>query len=178
MDGKYSLGDLWRDVRGDLRCCGGGSWLGAVSSLLWGTAFQLLWTYRLSRWLVVRRLGVFCAGLRWLQYVLAGSEISPRASLGHGVHLPHPGGIVIGEGVVIEDGAWIFQQVTIGSHGRTGEEVRYPVIGREARIYAGAKVLGGVRVGAGAVVGANSVVLHDVPEGATVVGAPARIISS
>jgi acetyltransferase-like isoleucine patch superfamily enzyme len=34
----------------------------------------------------------------------------------------------------------------------------------------------GVRIGRGAVVGANSVVTHDVPAGAVVVGAPARVI--
>jgi len=39
----------------------------------------------------------------------------------------------------------------------------------------GAKVIGPVRIGAGATIGANSVVLDDVPAGATVVGAPARV---
>ena len=41
-------------------------------------------------------------------------------------------------------------------------------------IGSGAQVLGPIEVGAGAKVGANSVVTKDVPEGATVVGIPAR----
>src|SRR6185503_16680288 len=40
----------------------------------------------------------------------------------------------------------------------------------------GAIVLSGVRIGKGAVVGAGSVVTRDVPAGAVVAGAPARVI--
>ena len=43
-------------------------------------------------------------------------------------------------------------------------------------IGAGAKILGTVSLGNGAKVGANAVVLEDVPEGATVVGIPARVV--
>lgn len=56
---------------------------------------------------------------------------------------------ISGEGIVIEDGAWIG---------------------------AGAAILDGVRVGRGAVVGANAVVTKDVPPHAVVVGSPARVI--
>lgn len=41
---------------------------------------------------------------------------------------------------------------------------------------AGAKVLGPFVVGANAKIGSNSVVIREVPEGATVVGIPGRII--
>jgi acetyltransferase-like isoleucine patch superfamily enzyme len=41
----------------------------------------------------------------------------------------------------------------------------------------GAIVLDGVRIGKGAVVGAGAVVTHDVPDGAIVVGAPARVVN-
>lgn len=53
--------------------------------------------------------------------------------------------------VVIDDGAWLGQNVV---------------------------VCPGVRIGKGAVVGANSVVLSDVPDNAVAVGAPARIVRS
>jgi serine O-acetyltransferase len=36
--------------------------------------------------------------------------------------------------------------------------------------------LGGIRVGNDVTIGANAVVIHDVPDGATVVGIPARVI--
>ncbi len=41
---------------------------------------------------------------------------------------------------------------------------------------AGAKILGPITVGARAKVGSNAVVVKDVPEGATAVGIPARIL--
>ncbi len=39
-----------------------------------------------------------------------------------------------------------------------------------------ATIMAGIRIGKAAVIGAGSVVIHDVPDGATVVGNPARII--
>lgn len=56
---------------------------------------------------------------------------------------------ISGEGIVIEDGAWIG---------------------------AGAAVLDGVRVGRGAVIGANAVVTRDVPPSSVVVGVPGRVV--
>jgi serine O-acetyltransferase len=44
------------------------------------------------------------------------------------------------------------------------------------RIGAGAKVLGSINIGDNVRIGANAVVLTDIPEGATAVGVPARII--
>lgn len=56
---------------------------------------------------------------------------------------------ISGQGIVIEDGAWIG---------------------------AGAAVLDGVRIGRGAVVGANAVVTRDVPPRSVAVGVPARVV--
>lgn len=169
---------MWREIRSDLRQQGGGTWLGAVAAFLWNPAFQLLFFYRLRRWAHTRRWRVLGGLFRWLQYAVAASDISPQAILGTALHLPHPTGIVIGAGAVVEDQVWIFQQVTIGSHGRAGDEKGYPVIGRGARLYAGCKILGGIRVGEEAVVGANAVVLADVPAGKTAVGIPARVLEA
>ncbi len=45
-----------------------------------------------------------------------------------------------------------------------------------ASIGSNVTVLGGITIGEGALVGAGSVVTKDVPEGATVIGVPARIV--
>ncbi|MCK1653197.1 hypothetical protein IVA88_17400 [Bradyrhizobium sp. 149] len=102
--------------------------------------------------------------------------MSPAARLGAGLCLPHPVGIVIGEGSVIGNDVTIYQGVTLG---RASHDVdAYPSIDDGAVIYAGATLLGPIRIGRNAIVAAHSVVLSDVPDFATVVGAPARIVGS
>jgi serine O-acetyltransferase len=90
-----------------------------------------------------------------------------------GVYLVH-GQVVIDGFVEIRSGAVIGPFVTIGL--RAGEFAG-PTIEPNVSVGTGAKVLGRLRVGAGAHIGANAVVLDDVPDGATVVGAPARPVS-
>lgn len=104
--------------------------------------------------------------------VLTSSDIDPNATLGKGLKLPHPNGVVVHANVVIGDDCLIMQQVTIGQLA----EGSVPVIGSDVYIGAGAKVLGRVQVGDRARVGANAVVLNDVPADSTAVGMPARIV--
>jgi serine O-acetyltransferase len=89
-----------------------------------------------------------------------------------GVYIVH--GQVVVDGIVeVHAGAVLFPWVTIGL---IGPELTGPTIGPNAQIGTGARVLGKLRVGADARVGANAVVLDDVPDGATVVGIPARVV--
>jgi serine O-acetyltransferase len=90
-----------------------------------------------------------------------------------GIYVIH-GQVVIDGLVEIGEGAVIAPFVTIGL--RAGD-VRGATIGRDVSIGTGAKIVGPVTIGSGACVGANAVVVDDVPEGATVVGAPARPVS-
>ena len=53
---------------------------------------------------------------------------------------------------------------------------RHPTLGNNVVVGAGAKVLGPFEVGDNAKIGSNAVVTKQVPEGATVVGIPGRII--
>ena len=49
---------------------------------------------------------------------------------------------------------------------------------RRASIGSNATILAGITIGENAIVGAGAVVTHDVPDYATVVGVPAKIINS
>jgi serine O-acetyltransferase len=106
--------------------------------------------------------------------------ITGQVSIGDPV-LVHPGlcllhGQVVIDGFVeVHPGVVISPFVTIGLQ---PSDIAGPTIEREVRIGTGAKVLGPITVGAAAVIGANSVVLDDVPEGATVVGAPASPVAA
>lgn len=87
-----------------------------------------------------------------------------------GIYLLH-GQVVIDGLTEVHSGVTIAPFVTLGlRHG----EIVGPTIGPHAQIGSGAKVVGRVTVGARAQIGANAVVLEDVPEGATVVGVPAK----
>jgi serine O-acetyltransferase len=90
------------------------------------------------------------------------------------VHFGHNGmGTVLDYRCIIGDNVRIDQHVTIGIR---WDEDAAPIIGNNVRIGAGAKVLGKIRIGDNARIGANAVVLTDVPDNATAVGVPARII--
>ena len=103
-----------------------------------------------------------------------GAEIAIGATIGDGLYIPHPYGIVLGVCTVGED-VTILQTVTVGARGAT--DPGGAVIGRGSYLSAGAVLVGPITLGEGAVVGANAVVLTDVPAAATAVGIPARIVA-
>lgn len=89
--------------------------------------------------------------------------------------MPHGlNGIVISDRAVVGKNVTILQQVTIGVK-EFGKGA--PIIGDGCLIGAGAKVIGDIKIGNNVKIGANAVVLCDVPDNATVVGNPGRIIT-
>lgn len=106
----------------------------------------------------------------------SGCFISLECHIGPGFELPHPTGIVIGDGVRIGAGVSIYQSVTLGR--RDASDADYPELGDGVILYAGAVILGPVKLGDRARVGANSVVTRNVIADATVVGAPAKMIEA
>ena len=99
--------------------------------------------------------------------IVTGAEIGLTTDIGGGLLLTHPNGVVIHPTASIGPNCLILQQVTITANVKIGGHVD---------IGAGAKILNGVTIGNNAKIGANAVVLCNVPEGATAVGVPARII--
>jgi serine O-acetyltransferase len=115
--------------------------------------------------------------LPWLAHrmamQIAGVAIGDPVLVRPGVYLLH-GQVVIDGIAEIESGAVIGPFVTIGLRAGNFDG---PRIGRNVQIGTGAKIIGPVRIGAGARIGANAVVVDDVPEETTVVGAPARPVT-
>ena len=104
-----------------------------------------------------------------------GIEIHPGATIGKRLVIDHGMGIVIGETTEIGDDCLIYQGVTLGGTGKdTGK--RHPTIGNNVLIGCGAKVLGPFKVGDNSRVAANAVVLSEIPEDCTAVGAPGRVV--
>ena len=84
-------------------------------------------------------------------------------------------GIVIGETAEVGDDCLIYHGVTLGGTGKD-QGKRHPTIGNNVLLSTGSKVLGPFKVGDGARIAANAVVLKEVPEDATAVGVPARVV--
>ncbi len=106
---------------------------------------------------------------------ITGIEIHPGAQIGKRCFIDHGMAVVIGETTEVGDDCTIYQGVTLGG---TGKDVgkRHPTIGNGVVVATGAKVLGPFKVGDNSKIGAGSVVLHEVPEGCTVVGIPGKIV--
>lgn len=103
--------------------------------------------------------------------------------------------VVVGDRVTIKSGVQLWDGLRVGDDVFIGPNAtftndRHPRSGNRGfqclpttlesgcSVGAGAVILPGVRIGRRAVVGAGAVVTKDVPDGATVVGNPARILES
>jgi serine O-acetyltransferase len=86
-------------------------------------------------------------------------------------------GVVIGETAEIGDDCTLYHGVTLGGTS-WNKGKRHPTLKPGVVIGAGAKILGPITLGANARIGSNAVVVKDVPDGATAVGIPARILDS
>jgi len=89
-------------------------------------------------------------------------------------------GARVGYNVILNTGCSIDHHCQIGNHAHVAPGARLGgnvVIAEGALIGMGAIVLPGCSVGAWSRVSAGAVVNHDVPEGVTAVGAPARVIT-
>lgn len=136
--------------------------------------FHALLHHRFAHWLW--QSGWLIAG-RFVSHigrVLTGIEIHPGARIGRRVFIDHGMGVVIGETAEVGDDVTLYQGVTLGGTSLTRGAKRHPTIGNGVIVSSGAQVLGPFRVGDGARIGAQAVVLSEVPDGATMVGIPAR----
>ncbi|WP_194756498.1 serine O-acetyltransferase [Aliidiomarina indica] len=127
-----------------------------------------LWNWRL-KWLA-RWISTFS---RWI----TGVEIHPGAKIGRRFFIDHGMGVVIGETAEIGDDCTLYHGVTLGGTSwKAGK--RHPTLANGVVIGAGAKVLGPLHIGEHARIGSNAVVVKDVPDGATVIGIPGRVVAT
>jgi serine O-acetyltransferase len=150
------------------------------------TRWEILTTYPGIHAVMMHRLShaLWNGGFKWparllsnVARLLTGIEIHPGAQIGRRFFIDHGMGVVIGETAVIGDDCTLYHGVTLG--GTTWEKgKRHPTLLDDVVVGAGAKVLGPIEIGRGARIGSNAVVVKSVPEGATVVGVPGRLIEA
>jgi len=103
-----------------------------------------------------------------------GIHLPRGASIGPGLRIYHFGGIMISSSAIIGSNCTLRHNVCIGSRYAVDDA---PQIGDNVEFGVGAVVIGRIRVGNNVRIGANAVVLENVPDNATAVGVPARLVS-
>ena len=98
----------------------------------------------------------------------------PLNVFGPGLSIAHYGSIVVNNKARIDKNCRIQECVNIGA---TNGSAKAPIIGKNCFIGTGAKIIGDIKVGDDVCIGAGAVVVKDVPDGVTVGGVPAKIIS-
>lgn len=145
--------------------------------------FHAILIHRVAHFLWRLRLCFVARFLAWIGRFLTQIEIHPAAHLGRRLVIDHGSGLVIGETAHIGDDVTLYHGVTLGgiapavNSGLQKGRKRHPTLGDGVIVGAGAQILGAVTIGKNARIGAGSVVVVNVPEGATMVGVPARLVS-
>lgn len=146
--------------------------------------------------LINRLHGLLPFALRPLLYKLCRFEIARSATLQGGIRFFHVGRLCVGEGSLINRGAYLDNRggITIGRQVSIAHDVRIYTMGHDphdatfatktapvqiddhAVVFAGAMIMPGVHLGEGAVVMAGAVVTKSVPPFRMVGGNPAQDI--
>ena len=148
---------------------------GKFEILLTNQGIHAILMYRIAHILYLNGFKFIAKIISQFSRFLTGIEIHPACFIGKGLLIDHGSGVVIGETAIIGDDCTIFHGVTLGGRGNVKGK-RHPTLHNGVFVGSGAKVLGNIEIGNNAKIGANTVVLCDVPDNATAVGVPARII--
>lgn len=138
--------------------------------------FHAILFHRIAHFLWNRGFKFIARAISQLSRFLTGIEIHPGAKIGRKVFIDHGSGVVIGETTEIGNQVVIYHEVTLGAT-RLFKGKRHPTVGNNVIIGAGAKILGPVKIGDNSKIGAGSIVIKDVPDNATVIPLPSRVLS-
>ncbi len=147
----------------------------ALEVVLCYPGVHALWFHKAAHFLYEKKFYVIARMISHVSRFLTGIEIHPGAEIGRRVFIDHGMGIVIGETSEIGDDTLLYKGVVLGGTSLEKEK-RHPTLGKNVVVGSNACILGPVTIGDGAKIGSGSVVVKDVPNGATVVGIPGKVV--
>ena len=140
-----------------------------LHAVMWHRCCHMLWNLKLR---TIARM------LSNIGRFLFGPEIHPEAQIGERLFIDHGSAIVIGATAKIGNDVSIYQGATLGGLTQQERTKRHPNLGNNVIVGAGAKLLGPIQIGNRARIGSNAVVLTNVEADSTMVGIPARKVST
>ncbi len=141
-----------------------------IKALLTDGTFAMI-MYRLMQASQRLKLAPLAMIFNKLNAVFGRCIIGRNAQFGPGFVLIHSYGVVINTAVRGGSNVKLEHLVTIGA-----ERNESPVLGDNVFVGAGAKIVGAAKIGSNVKIGANAVVVGDIPDGATAVGIPAKVV--
>lgn len=150
-----------------------------IKAAFFSRGFHTLLIHRIATsCLFIPFIGYIFARILWLiNSVLHSNDISIHAKMGHGTRMPHPLGIIIGDGVIIGSGVTIMQHVTLGARDARNRQNTYCLCVEDG-VFIGVSVsvLGTLTIGNNTTIGAHSLVLASLPPNSTAYGVPATLM--
>jgi serine O-acetyltransferase len=142
-----------------------GSKVNLLSTFLMDSSdFRTIFYFR-NRGIVTKILNLYCRKEKYFR-------IDVTTKLGGGILTGHPYSTILNADEIGEN-FYVNHLVTVGEI-----KGKRPTIGKNVSIYTGAIVIGDITIGDNCNIGAGSVVTKSVPDGCTVVGNPARILTN
>ena len=135
-------------------------------------SYAFLFWHRLSSYKCKSLIYYFCKWMHRHYMFKYGMLIPSSTKIGYGFSIGHPLSIVINHTAIIGNNVNLSHNVTIGSNYE-----KAAVIGDNTYIGPNVSIIENVKIGKNVTIGAGAVIVKDVPDNATVVGNPQRIIS-
>ena len=154
-----------------------------LSLILTYPGVKAIFFHKIANFFAVAKFDLIAKIISQFSRFLTGIEIHPKAKIGKNLFIDHGMGVVIGETSEIGNNVTIYHAVTLGGSSpsidseRQRHEKRHPTIGDDVVIGSGAQIIGPIKVGNNSRIAANAVVVKDVPENATMVGVPAKVVT-